>query len=65
MSDNQNTNHIKDVNLIERLFTIEAKLDTIISAQAQIISRIENRDADAVYKNLLKNVGEFLQDKKP
>lgn len=66
MADHKPNNYeIKDENLLERLYTIEAKLDTIISAQAQIIARIENRDADAIYKNLLQNVSEFIKDKKP
>ena len=56
-------NQQPNANLTEKLFTIEAKLDTLISAQAQIIAKLENRDANEVYKNLLKNIGEFIKDK--
>lgn len=51
-----------DTTVLEKLITVEAKLDALIATQAQIIARLENRDMGEVYKNLLKNVGEFIKD---
>jgi len=63
MSSNDDIKDLtKKVDLFPRLLKIEAMLEVSITMQAQIISKLENRDFNEVVKKAFDNVDETVRD---